>query len=515
MHNLATSRSRGCRPSRSSTLAIGVALAAAGCRSGEPQPAESQPANAPSALAVEEGPVALARTSLTDQGTDTLACHPTPNTCKNNSHPTITADGTRVAWDSDAFNVMADIPSTANLDQVYWIDVAGGDVHIASAVSINGQLVPGNAASGFCEISGDGRFIAFPSFASNLVPNDGNKKGDVFLASTQLQEVVRVSENAGGGDFDNASDDPVITHDGRLVAFTSTATNMSPLYRAGGKKVATLVPNSTGNVFVKDLDTARFEWISLSQSQTMPNGASSQPSISADGERVSFTSDATNLLATDANGSVSDVYFCDRNSANLDCVSRNWSGAQGGNGVSHKAAISGDGRFVCFESAAFDLLPPGVDTNGKIDIFVRDLDRKQTVRVSISTAGEQAVDNSGYSAMSFDGRFVAFTSTAQNLVTVPPARGYQFFIRDRDVSGTGRFDQPGNVATRRMSQTPAGVVGAGKNGGNCDVSADGRFTVFMSEASNLIPSDINGIDNMFQCSPSCPFGRDVFRAQVY
>jgi Tol biopolymer transport system component len=290
---------------------------------------------------------------------------------------------------------------------------------------------------------------------------------------------------------------------------------MSPLYRNGGKKVATLTPDSNGNVFLKDLGTGRFEWLSLPQGQTLPNGPSSQASISADGKRVSFTSDASNLIGNDANGSVSDVYFCDRNTSSLDCVSRRWNNAAGGNGVSHKSAISGDGRFVCFESAATDLLPPGVDTNGRIDIFVRDLDHKVTVRVSVSSTGEQAVDNSGYSAISFDGRFVAFTSTAQNLVTVPQGRGYQFFVRDRDVSDSGNYDAPGNVATRRLSQTPAGVVGTGKNGGNCDVSADGRFTVFMSDASNLILSDVNGIDTSFACSPSCPFGRDVFRAQVY
>src|SRR5262249_25097589 len=161
-----------------------------------------------------------------------------------------------------------------------------------------------------------------------------------------------------------------------------------------------------------------------------------------------------------------------------DCVSRNWEGNRA-NGLSHKSDISGNGRYVAFESEASDLLPPGVDTNGKIDIFVRDMTTRSTVRVNLSTSDQQALgENSGYAAISSAGRFVVFSSSATNLVPVPASTGLQCYVRDRDVSGSGIFDKPGNVSTQRLSETPAGDVALKKSGGNADMTADGRFAVF-------------------------------------
>jgi hypothetical protein len=211
------------------------------------------------------------------------------------------------------------------------------------------------------------------------------------------------------------------------------------------------------------------------------NGGSYDAAISADGRFVAFTSAASNLVAGDTNGS-DDVFVRDRVAKVTRRVSVGPTGQQA-NGDSLKPAISADGRFVAFDSVASNLVAG--DTNGSFDVFVRDRVAKVTRRVSVGPAGQEANGGSYDAAISADGRFVAFISSASNLVAGDTNGSYDVFVRDRVAQ-----------VTRRMSVGPAGQQA---NGGSLQpaISADGRFVAFWSWASNLVAGDTNNADDVF------------------
>ncbi|MFM8336372.1 MAG: Ig-like domain-containing protein, partial [Opitutaceae bacterium] len=258
--------------------------------------------------------------------------------------------------------------------------------------------------------------------------------------------------------------------------------------------------------------------------------------LSADGSTIAWTSDATNLVAGDANAQ-RDVFLRTRSGAGLGTTRLvsvvNGTGVQG-NGVSQTPALSSDGRWVAFASVATNLVAG--DTNAVSDIFVYDASvpvaTPVVTRVSVSTAGAQAVDPNpaGFQlgsinpTISADGRYVAFASLANNLTAGDTSGQSQLqdsngaldvFVRDRQVSGAGAFDVPGNVATQMVSVNPFGYQTNGLLGVPSTaasniypvISANGRFVAFPSDAdntggfaygaTNLIPLDQNGVRDVF------------------
>jgi Tol biopolymer transport system component len=211
------------------------------------------------------------------------------------------------------------------------------------------------------------------------------------------------------------------------------------------------------------------------------NDHSSHPSISDDGRYVAFQSDATNLVAGDSNVK-SDVFVRDRQTGTTYLVSRDSAGVKG-NGHSYNPSISADGRYVAFESDASNLVAG--DTNVKRDIFVRDRNTGTTYRVSRDSAGAEGDGGSSYSSISADGRYVAFNSVAANLVSGDTNGVQDIFVRDRQ-TGT----------TSLISRDSAGIEG---NGGSLypKISADGRYVVFMSDATNLVAGDTNVKSDIF------------------
>jgi hypothetical protein len=173
------------------------------------------------------------------------------------------------------------------------------------------------------------------------------------------------------------------------------------------------------------------------------------------------------------------------------------------NGASFDSSISADGRFVAFASDASNLVTG--DNNSQRDVFVHDRDADgngvfdepggiRTVRVSVTGAGAQAQGGSSDEpSISADGRFVAFRSAASNLT---PNAFAQIFVHDRDVSGDGTFDEPGDVATQLVSLNDKGVVG-GAAAGVPSISADGHFVAFHSDAANLVPDDSGAWRDVF------------------
>jgi Tol biopolymer transport system component len=219
----------------------------------------------------------------------------------------------------------------------------------------------GTQANGFSigpAISADGRFVAFESGATNLVPGDTNDAFGVFVRDRQAGQTTRVSVGVGGAAVRNESNNPAISADGRFVAFQSGASNLVP-----GDT------NQTIDIFVRDRQAGRTTRVSVGSGGAQGNSGSFVPALSADGRFVAFGSEASNLVPGDTNG-VADVFVRNRKLGTTRRVNVGPGGVQA-NGASFlaEAAISAGGRFVAFESGASNLVPG--DTNGVADVFIR------------------------------------------------------------------------------------------------------------------------------------------------
>ena len=246
-------------------------------------------------------------------------------------------------------------------------------------VSLDSTGTQGNSDSLSPSISADGRYVAFYSFASNLVTGDSNGASDIFVHDRNTGDTERVSVDSGGTQGNSGSYGPSISSDGRYVAFHSFASNLV----AGDS-------NGVVDIFVHDRNTGDTERVSLDSSGTQGNSGSANPSISSDGRYVAFYSFASNLVAGDTNGAY-DIFVHDRNTGDTERVSVDSSGTQG-NSDSANASISSDGRYVAFFSGASNLVTG--DSNGFSDIFVHDRNSGDTERVSVDSSGTQGNSDS-------------------------------------------------------------------------------------------------------------------------
>jgi Ca2+-binding RTX toxin-like protein len=319
------------------------------------------------------------------------------------------------------------------------------------------------AGTGGVAISADGRFIAFASNASNLVPNDTNKYPDIFVRDMLTGTTEIVSTDSQGNRTRPVGDSsrPDISDDGRYVAFQSVATN--------------LVPNDTNitfDIFVKDRQTGKTTRVSTDSAGRQGTyvtdadigvGASN-PSISGDGRYVAFRSRFNNLVPGDTNG-YGDIFVKDLQTNQTRLVSTDSAGNPS-NGTSYDPVISSDGRYVAFASAASNLVEN--DVLGAPDVFLKDLQTGITTRVSVNSQGMQAMDGlfgtkSSRPSISADGRFVAFASNGANLVNDGfQSRTEQVFIRDTHPNEPRPIGSPGNDT---LTGTPNGalVTGAGND----------------------------------------------------
>jgi Tol biopolymer transport system component len=431
---------------------------------------------------------------------------------------------------------------------------------ITERVSVASNGAQGNAASGYNlfsrgrpAISADGRYVAFVSWASNLVPNDTNGVEDVFVHDRLTGQTERVSVASDGTQANNVSGYPSISPDGRYVAFVSYATNLVTIYV------------SDAYVYLHDRQTRQTTLISTMFNGCPARGGSYEPSISSDG-RIAFASDSNYLVGTyycnpsnpcactctancnpctscralylhepgvnqktrvatqsyssgpsfdnlaisadgkfvafktgsalvpeDTNG-INDIYVYDRLLGQSSRASVAWDGAQSPGGAD-VASISADGRYVVFVSASTNLVPN--DTNGFADIFVRDRQSNTTTRASIASDGTQANASSTRPAISATGRYVVFESTASNLVPDDTAGWTDIFVHDRDADGNGIFDEPGAVSTTRVSVTYTGAQALYGGSSYAAISGDGSCVTFVSAATNLVENDTNGVIDVF------------------
>ncbi|MFO0983492.1 MAG: calcium-binding protein [Planctomycetota bacterium] len=379
----------------------------------------------------------------------------------------LSADGRYVGIVSAASNL---VPGDTNARS----DVFVRDVQASQTdrVSVDSNGYEGNGDSYFAKLSSDARYVAFSSWATNLVPGDTNNVADIFVHDRQTRFTTRVSLASSGVQGNGASGlyGLGLSADGRYVAFSSDASNL-----VGGDT------NGVTDIFVYDRQTLTVVRASVGAGGAQGNGPSSWPWISADGRYVEFMSVANNLVPGDTNNA-QDVFVHDLKTGQTTRISVDSAGKQG-NGECASHTLSGDGRHAAFWSAATNLVAG--DTNGKWDVFVHDLQTGETTRVSVDTNGAQGNDDSNGGALSADGRYVAFHSRASNLGGGTNGL-IHVFVHDRQMG-----------CTTLASVDSTGVQANGDSTWP-DISADGQYLSFTSAASNLVASDTNACDDVFR-----------------
>ena len=445
----------------------------------------------------------------------------------NSVSPAISADGRHVVFESEASNLVAN--DTNNASDIFVRDLETGTTTLVS-VNSSGTGV-GNGASTSPVISADGRYVAFASEASDLAANDTNNVSDVFVRDRVTGTTTLVSVRADGSASGNgASDSPVMTPDGRWVAFISKATNLV----AG-------VANNQGEVYARDLVTGTTLWVGVNVASIMA-GVNSQihpitsynPVISDDGKYVAFKSlgaaslilrhnlmtATTDLASTNTVGNTagladssgpemtgegrfiaytvrtgtgtlaySAVYLWDAQTGMPTLVSANLSGTISSNTFSDTPVVSADGRFVTFLSDATDLVPNAVD--GSYQVYQRDVLNGTTKLVSADTSGGVSGDTGGaIPTISADGRFVAFDSFDGGYVANDINNAYDVFVRDTTTDTTELVSQA-DAAAHPLTANGFSSVYAGS------LSADGRFVAFVSAGDNVVANDTNGYQDVF------------------
>jgi hypothetical protein len=321
--------------------------------------------------------------------------------------PTISGGGRFVAFQSNASNLVS-----GDLNGVRDIFVRDRKKHKTTRISVSSPEA--DAFSGAPSISDDGRFVAFDSSATTLVPGDTNGVSDVFVRDRKLGTTTRMSRSSTGAQGNGQSSYAAISADGRFVAFSSDATN----FGAGDT-------NLTTDVYIRDRKKHKTSRVSVSSSGAQANLDSWYPELSAGGRFVAFESNATNLVSGDSNAN-EDIFVRDRKTGKTTRVSRSSAGAQS-NLASYDVDISANGRWVAFTSNGTNLV--GGDSNGSADAFVRDRKTEKTKLLSVSSSGAHGNLNSGNPALSADGRFAAFESRASNLVGGDTNAFYDIFLR--------------------------------------------------------------------------------------
>lgn len=384
----------------------------------------------------------------------------------NSFTPAISGDGRYVAFYSHATNL---VPGDSNGFQDVFVHDAEAGLTARVSVASHGAQANGDS-SGRPAMSADGRYVAFVSLATNLVSGDTNLRQDVFVHDLISGVTARVSVASDGSQADADAFSPSISGDGRYVAFHSAATNLVP-----GDS------NADFDVFVHDRTTGQTVRASVSDGDLQANGRSFSASLSADGSRLAFHSFATNLVAGDSNGSA-DVFVRDLSAGTTQRVSLASDGSQG-NGGSVEPSLSADGLHVAFYASATNLVAG--DTNGTTDVFVRHLQTAQTERASVSTAGVQTNSDALYASISGDGSKVAFRSHASNLVAGDTNGMGDIFVRDLTLGTTVRVSQRvDGTQANATSEHPALALGGG-------------FVAFYSSATNLVAADTNGALDIF------------------
>jgi Tol biopolymer transport system component len=420
-----------------------------------------------------------AATSAAPAAKTTLASENAAGTGPGNGssqNPSISANGRFVAFQSDATDLTSPASTPGN---VFVRDVTAKKTRLvtrgASGAGANGDSFAPS-------ISGNGRFVAYESAATDLLATDDtNGNDDVFVTDLKTGTTVLVSVAAGGGGVGGNDDSSAacVNANGRFIAFGSRATDLVP-QSAGG---------SLDDVFVRDMKLGTTTLVSANTSgNSGGNGDSLFPHISSDGRFVAFSSYGDDL-ATIGGGNGTRVYLRDVKAGKTALVSVNQSGTASGDMGSGEPAVTPGGRFVVFDSYASDLVALKT-TSSTIDVFVRDMKKGTTRLVSMNEAGTGGGDGDSFSpSISSDGRYVLFCSQATDLMQGAFTGRTQVYLRDMKKGKTTLVSVNSDLVL--PSAGTAYMLGF-----PC-FTPNGKFATFESGASDLVPGDANLANDVF------------------
>lgn len=430
----------------------------------------------------------------------------------------LSADGVNVVFQSYANNLVnGDTNDTSD------IFLHNRNTGVTSRVSVRATNTQANGHSYGASISADGRYVAFGSEATNLVNGDTNGISDIFVRDVTAKTTTRVSVGGGGAQSNDWAGSAVISDNGRYVAFASGADNLTP---DDG--------DSSSDIFIRDRQANTTTLVSRDAAGNPSEGWSQWPSLSADGSLVAFDDYAE---LTPGGNDRQNVYVRNWQTGTIVRASLDANGAPADGAVN--GALSADGASVAFTS---DDTLVNNDTNGASDVYLRRLNVNQTLRASgVAFAYTEPNSYSGYPAPSLDGRYVAYTSWAGNIVPGDDYVDGDVFVTDRqtdvttvmtvgqgfvmggalekvDISDNGRYvafagdspyleeDDNGRfdvfVRDRQTNTTTlVSVNSAGEQGDlssyNPSLSGDGNLVAFVSGARNLVPGDTNDMTDAF------------------
>jgi Tol biopolymer transport system component len=388
-------------------------------------------------------------------------------------NPSVSADGRYVVFESNASLVPE---KTSFFFDIYLRDRVLGTT---TRISVDGAGNEADGSSGSPVISANGQFVAFVSNASDLVNDDTNDEGDIFVKNLLTGAVERVSVATGGAEATVwPSSDPSISGDGRYVVFSSAADDL----------VAGDMNNHT-DIFLRDRQTGTTTRVSLGPAGAEGDGESYSPVISDDGSTVAFRSYATTLTNPATSGNAH-IFVRDLGTNTTSLVSKT-SGGDEADFDCDFPDLSSDGRYVVFQSSASNLDP--LDTEFNTDIFLHDRQAGTTALVSVSSDGAKGNQTSWNPAISGNGTHLGFTSDSTNLVPGDSNGLTDLFVRNL-TSGV----------THRLSVGPNGEEADDGTWSTPDFIADGSALVFESSAGNLVPGDTNLTHDIFYGSSTPP-----------
>jgi len=387
----------------------------------------------------------------------------------------VSADGRYIVFASESTTLVTG--DTNGASDIFLRDtVAGTTVRVSEAPG----GVEANGTNTEAVISADGAWVAFSSFANNLVAGDTNGLLDIYLYEVATGAIALISVDSAGVQGNSTSTTPSISSDGRYIAFPSLSNNL----------IASDT-NGTYDVFVRDRVNGTTTRVSIADDESEANGQSSDPAVSADGAYVAFTSFATNLVGagSDTNGS-GDVFRRDIAGGTTVRVSVPTGGGQANsNSAVDAGGISSNGSRIVFTSTATNL---GPDVDFDDDVFVRDMTAATTTLVSVATDGTTGDLFAEKGVISADGRVVAFTSYSTNVVPGYSTGFGDVYLHELDTA-----------ETTIVSLGAAGVAG-NDSSYSPSMSGDATRVAFVSYASNLVAGDTNGFDDTFLSTLTYP-----------